>query len=110
MSRQFAGERCSCRARHRSQGKPLANVPVDIWHADGDGFYDLKRRPMRGGTVVAGALRHDADAGSISATILPCSYPIPTDGPVGEMIIQTRRHAMRPAHVHFLVNAPATSR
>src|SRR5882762_794877 len=32
--------------------------------------------------------------------------PIPTDGPVGEMIIQTLRHAMRPAHVHFLVNAP----
>src|SRR6266566_1939757 len=39
-------------------------------------------------------------------TILPCSYPIPTDGPVGEMILQTRRHPMRPAHVHFLVNAP----
>ena len=30
----------------------------------------------------------------------------PTDGPVGEMILQTRRHAMRPAHVHFLVDAP----
>src|SRR6266436_6304344 len=26
--------------------------------------------------------------------------------PVGEMILQTRRHPMRPAHVHFLVNAP----
>jgi hydroxyquinol 1,2-dioxygenase len=25
---------------------------------------------------------------------------------VGEMILQTRRHPMRPAHVHFLVNAP----
>ena len=39
-------------------------------------------------------------------TILPCSYPIPTDGPVGEMILQVRRHAYRPAHIHFLVDAP----
>ena len=38
-------------------------------------------------------------------TILPCSYPIPTDGPVGELIGATKRHPMRPAHVHFLVNA-----
>jgi len=40
-------------------------------------------------------------------TILPCSYPIPTDGPVGELLAATRRHPMRPAHVHFLVRAPA---
>ena len=48
----------------------------------------------------------DADGQFFFRTILPCSYPIPTDGPVGEMILQTRRHPMRPAHVHFLVNAP----
>src|SRR4029079_6009305 len=47
-----------------------------------------------------------ADGKFFFRTILPCSYPIPTDGPVGEMIVQTRRHAMRPAHVHFLVDAP----
>ena len=48
----------------------------------------------------------DADGRFFFRTILPCSYPIPTDGPVGQMIIETRRHPMRPAHVHFLVNAP----
>ena len=48
----------------------------------------------------------DADGRFFFRTILPCSYPIPTDGPVGEMIMQTRRHPMRPAHVHFLVDAP----
>ena len=47
----------------------------------------------------------DADGRFFFRTILPCSYPIPTDGPVGEMIMQTKRHPMRPAHVHFLVNA-----
>jgi hydroxyquinol 1,2-dioxygenase len=48
----------------------------------------------------------DSDGRFFFRTILPCSYPIPTDGPVGEMILQTGRHPMRPAHVHFLVNAP----
>jgi protocatechuate 3,4-dioxygenase beta subunit len=47
----------------------------------------------------------DKDGRFFFRTILPCSYPIPTDGPVGEMITQTNRHPMRPAHVHFLVNA-----
>jgi hydroxyquinol 1,2-dioxygenase len=37
---------------------------------------------------------------------LPRSYPIPTDGPVGQLIRATSRHPMRPAHIHFLVNAP----
>src|SRR5207237_2004274 len=40
-----------------------------------------------------------------SDLILPCSYPIPTDGPVGQLILATKRHPMRPAHVHFLVDA-----
>ena len=51
---------CSCRAASPiSRASRLANVPVDVWHADDDGFYDSQkpsyatRRP-----VVAGALRH----------------------------------------------------
>jgi protocatechuate 3,4-dioxygenase beta subunit len=88
-------------------GKPLANVPVDVWHADNDGFYD-SQRPTYETTGPSSRARFvtDADGRFFFRTILPCSYPIPTDGPVGEMILQTRRHPMRPAHVHFLVNAP----
>ena len=48
----------------------------------------------------------DADGRFFFRTILPCSYPIPVDGPVGEMIHYTKRPALRPAHVHFLVAAP----
>ena len=42
----------------------------------------------------------DADGRFFFRTILPCSYPIPTDGPVGEMILQVRRHPNRPALAH----------
>jgi hydroxyquinol 1,2-dioxygenase len=87
-------------------GKPLAGVPVDVWHADDDGFYDSQKPTYATqGPSSRARFRTDADGRFFFRTILPCSYPIPTDGPVGEMIMQTRRHPMRPAHVHFLVNA-----
>ena len=89
-------------------GKPLANVPVDVWHADDDGFYD-SQKPSYATEGPSSRARFitDSDGRFFFRTILPCSYPIPTDGPVGEMIVQTNRHPMRPAHVHFLVNAKA---
>ncbi|MBR0824419.1 intradiol ring-cleavage dioxygenase [Bradyrhizobium manausense] len=87
-------------------GKPLAGVPVDVWHADDDGLYD-SQKPNYDSVGASGRARFitDADGRFTFRTILPCSYPIPTDGPVGEMIVKTNRHPMRPAHVHFLVNA-----
>ena len=44
-------------------------------------------------------------------TVMPSYYPIPTDGPVGDLLMATRRHPYRPAHIHFIVAAPtATAR
>ena len=87
-------------------GKPLANVPVDVWHADGDGYYDSQKPEfLTEGPVSRARFITDANGSFHFKTILPCSYPVPTDGPVGEMIKQTNRHPMRPAHIHFLVAA-----
>jgi hydroxyquinol 1,2-dioxygenase len=108
VSANLPGERMFVQSRVTDlAGKPLAGVPVDIWHADDDGYYDSQRPTYEtDGPSSRGRFITDADGRFFFRTILPCSYPIPTDGPVGEMIIQTRRHPMRPAHVHFLVNAP----
>jgi len=38
--------------------------------------------------------------------VLPTSYPVPTDGPVGELLLATGRHPWRPAHIHFRIRAP----
>ena len=108
ISANLPGERMFVQSRVTDlAGKPLANVPVDVWHADDDGFYD-SQKPAYATQGPSSRARFitDADGRFFFRTILPCSYPIPTDGPVGEMIVQTRRHAMRPAHVHFLVAAP----
>ena len=108
ISAKLPGERMFVQSRVTDlNGKPLANVPVDVWHADDDGFYDSQRPAyaIQGPSSRARFIT-DADGRFYFRTILPCSYPIPIDGPVGEMIVYTRRHAMRPAHVHFLVAAP----
>lgn len=103
----LTGERMFVQSRVTDlQGKPLANVPVDVWHADDDGFYDSQKANYdEVGASARARFITDSDGRFFFRTILPCSYPIPTDGPVGEMIVQTKRHPMRPAHVHFLVNA-----
>jgi hydroxyquinol 1,2-dioxygenase len=108
VSANLPGERMFVQSRVTDlAGKPLANVTVDIWHADDEGYYDSQRPTYATeGPSSRARFMTDADGRFFFRTILPCSYPIPTDGPVGEMIIQVRRHAMRPAHVHFLVNAP----
>src|SRR3954453_7558390 len=88
-------------------GKPLANVPVDVWHADNEGFYDSQKSDYgTHGPSSRARFITDADGRFFFRSILPCSYPIPVDGPVGEMIDYTKRPALRPAHVHFLVAAP----
>src|SRR5450432_2745934 len=102
------GERMYVQSRVTDlQGKPLANVPVDIWHADDDGYYDSQRPAYENeGPSLRARFVTDADGRFFFRTIVPRSYPIPIDGPVGQMILQVRRHPNRPAHIHFLVDAP----
>ena len=93
-------------ARVTGRNEPLANVPVDVWQADDDGFYDSQKPSYEAQGASLRARFMTAPDGRFSfRTILPSSYPIPTDGPVGQLLAATNRHSMRPAHVHFLVNA-----
>ncbi|NEU96276.1 intradiol ring-cleavage dioxygenase [Bradyrhizobium uaiense] len=87
-------------------GKPLVGAEIDVWHADDDGFYDSQKADYAAhGPSLRARFVTGADGRFSFRTILPCSYPIPTDGPVGDLITTTKRHPMRPAHVHFLVKA-----
>src|SRR2546430_11730923 len=107
-STTLPGERMFVQTRVTDlKGTPLAGVPVDVWHADDDGFYDSQKPTYETqGPSSRARFITDSDGRFFFRTILPCSYPIPVDGPVGEMIHYTKRPALRPAHVHFLVAAP----
>jgi protocatechuate 3,4-dioxygenase beta subunit len=87
-------------------GRPIAGAAVDVWHADTDGLYDSQKPDYRLDTPHLRARFITAADGSFRfRTVVPNAYPVPTDGPVGELLRAAGRHAMRPAHVHFVINA-----
>ena len=86
-------------------GTPLAGAVIDVWQADEDGFYDVQYPELQ--AARGRAQLRARDDGSFSFwSVLPTAYPIPVDGPVGELLAAAGRGPMRPAHVHFMVSAP----
>jgi hydroxyquinol 1,2-dioxygenase len=89
---------------HDAAGKPVANAVVEVWQADAEGFYDVQIAGLEGHRA-RGNFRSDASGRFWFKSILPVAYPVPTDGPVGAMLVASGRHPWRPAHVHFIVRA-----
>ena len=85
-------------------GVPVANAQLDIWSTDGGGLYDVQRAD--GKLRARGRIHTGADGRYAFWTVKPVSYPIPTDGPVGHMLLKAGRHPYRPAHTHMIVSAP----
>ncbi|MFZ9677342.1 MAG: intradiol ring-cleavage dioxygenase [Quisquiliibacterium sp.] len=86
-------------------GKPVANALIDVWQGDGEqGLYDVQ---IPDGQPYCRAKVHtDAQGRFGFLTVQPISYPVPTDGPVGAMLMKMGRHPFRPAHVHTMISAP----
>jgi hydroxyquinol 1,2-dioxygenase len=86
-------------------GKPIAGAVVDVWHSDQDGYYDVQHTAPDSGLAMRARFRTADDGGLCFWTIKPAPYPIPHDGPVGQMLEAQGRHPWRPAHVHFMIEA-----
>jgi hydroxyquinol 1,2-dioxygenase len=85
-------------------GQPIAGARIEVWQADDDGFYDVQYDDLdeaRG----RGHLYSAHDGRWWFWSVRPQPYPIPTDGPVGDLLVAAGRSPMRPAHVHFMVSA-----
>jgi hydroxyquinol 1,2-dioxygenase len=91
-----------------ASGEPVAGARVEVWEADADGFYDVQYDGRR--TANRGHLFTDTDGGFRFWSVRPAAYPIPDDGPVGELLRAAGRGPMRPAHIHFLITAPGYRR
>lgn len=87
-------------------GQPIAGAVVDVWHSDNDGYYDVQHLEEIGDLAMRARFRTDANGRFHFWSIKPAAYPIPHDGPVGEMLEAQGRHPWRPAHVHFMITAP----
>lgn len=88
------------------EGAPIAGALVDTWHSDGGGFYDVQRaEELDGQPAMRGLLTTDT-AGCFSyRSVVPRYYPVPTDGPCGEILRAADRSPMRPQHLHFRFHA-----
>ncbi|MER7925523.1 intradiol ring-cleavage dioxygenase [Streptomyces sp. NPDC096057] len=100
------GEPCVVSGRIVSDdGTPLPGALLDVWQADGNGFYDVQQPDVQPPGNGRGLFTADAEGRFRFRTCVPSPYPIPTDGPVGELLRATARHPYRPAHIHFIASA-----
>ncbi|HIF5900433.1 TPA: catechol 1,2-dioxygenase, partial [Raoultella ornithinolytica] len=88
-----------------TQGRPVANAIVDIWHANTLGnysFFDQSQSEYN----LRRRIRTGADGRYSVRSIMPSGYGCPPDGPTQKLLNQLGRHGNRPAHIHFFVSAP----
>ena len=86
-------------------GKPVDGAVVDVWQSSSEGFYE-NQDPAQADMNLRGKFITDA-AGHVSfRSIKPAGYPIPVNGPVGDLLRAQGRHNFRPAHIHFMVVKP----
>lgn len=99
------GRPCLMRGRVLdAAGAPVAAAAIDVWQADEAGLYDVQYDALDAARG-RGRLHSDGDGRFWFWSVLPVAYPIPTDGPAGDVLRAAGREPMRPAHVHFRVTA-----
>jgi protocatechuate 3,4-dioxygenase beta subunit len=84
-----------------TEGRGIEGVRVDVWEGDSKGFYDVQYEG-RDGPDGRALLKSDKEGGFWFKGIVPVPYPVPIDGPVGQMLKLLGRHAWRPGHLHFM--------
>jgi protocatechuate 3,4-dioxygenase beta subunit len=88
-----------------TDGRPLAGATLDVWQCASNGLYDIQD-PEQPEFNLRGVFTTGADGRYTLRTVRPVSYPVPVDGPVGEVFRLSGRHHWRAAHVHVIVRAP----
>ena len=86
-------------------GETLADAVVDVWQASPVGLYE-NQDDAQPDMNLRGRFRTDANGRFAFRSVRPAGYPVPTDGPCGELLRAQRRHPYRPAHLHFMVSKP----
>jgi hydroxyquinol 1,2-dioxygenase len=86
-------------------GEPIAAAEIDVWQ-NGDNRLYAVQDPGSPEDHLRGRFRTRDDGSYAFRAVRPVPYPIPDDGPVGQMLDETGRHPWRPAHMHMIVRAP----
>ncbi|MGA7811880.1 intradiol ring-cleavage dioxygenase [Caballeronia sp.] len=105
ISNGALGEPCLVRGTVKDlNGAPIAGAVLEVWQADAAGYYDVQYPDLETHQA-RGILASQEDGSFEFRTVVAVAYPIPTDGPVGDLLRATGRHPWRPAHLHFMIKA-----
>jgi catechol 1,2-dioxygenase len=97
--------RISGRVYELATRAPIAGAMLDVWQAATNGLYE-NQDANQPDYNLRGRFETDKDGTFELVALLPTPYPVPTDGPVGELLRLAKRQPYRPAHIHFIVSAP----
>jgi hydroxyquinol 1,2-dioxygenase len=86
-------------------GAPVEGARIDVWCDNEEGFYDVQQLDVQPRHNNRGVFKTGPDGRYWFKGIKPVSYPIPDDGPVGQLLTRLGRHPYRPAHMHFIIGA-----
>ena len=84
---------------------PIEGAILDTWQAASNGLYENQDKNQPDYNL-RGRYKSDRDGTFDVVALMPTGYPVPTDGPVGELLRAAKRPPNRPAHIHFIVSAP----
>jgi catechol 1,2-dioxygenase len=88
-----------------TSGSPIEGAVIDVWQANDEGFYDVQQQGIQPDFNLRGVFRTGPDGRYWFRAVKPKYYPIPDDGPVGQLLNKLGRHPYRPAHLHYIINA-----
>lgn len=88
-----------------TQGRPIEGAVIDVWQANDEGFYDVQQKGIQPDFNLRGVFRTGAGGRYWFRAVKPKYYPIPADGPVGQLLDRLGRHPYRPAHLHYIIKA-----
>jgi catechol 1,2-dioxygenase len=88
-----------------NEGNPIAGATLDCWQNATAGFYAVQQPGIQSPDNLRGIYTTDDDGTYEIRTVRPVPYPVPYDGPVGELLRAQGRGWMRPGHTHMWVRA-----
>jgi catechol 1,2-dioxygenase len=85
--------------------KPIPSVIVDVWQSSPVGFYE-NQDEHQADMNLRGRFETNENGEFFFKTVRPSGYPVPTNGPCGDLLRAQKRHPNRPAHIHFMISKP----
>ncbi|EED13504.1 hydroxyquinol 1,2-dioxygenase, putative [Talaromyces stipitatus ATCC 10500] len=88
---------------------PIAGASLNVWQCAVNGLYD-QQDPSQPSGNMRGMFTSDGDGNYAFYCIKPIPYPVPYDGPAGDILKLMDRHPYRAAHIHFMVTSDSHHR